>query len=253
MILMGLDFETTGVDALTCDVVEIGAVAWDTAIQAPLGVFSTFVQVEKEKWSDEAAEHHKISFETTKKFGIPAATAFGEFEIFWGNYGRASTLVAHNGLKFDFPLLKRFSSLCVHMAEPQLFIDTRFHLPLKDQTKAGDLTSLAASLQILNYHPHRAFSDVLTMFSVMSKFDLKQVLERAASPLRRIRVETPKPWSSAGKAHPEYNETVKKYRFYFDPENGNTWAKEGLGSDLLPIFSELQSIGLSPKVEEITA
>jgi DNA polymerase-3 subunit epsilon len=95
--------------------------------------------------------------------------------------------VAHNGLAFDRQVLKAWAEKYGLDWQPdKLWIDTKtdIEIPSRNSTR---LVYLAADHGFLNPFPHRAMFDVMTMMTILSRYDLDKVIEVAKSPTLTLR------------------------------------------------------------------
>ncbi len=180
MIVLGIDFETTGLDPEADAIIEMGAVLWDTDGGIPLRMVNMLLRDETDApLSDEIQELTGISNGMLATFGqqrhllavvlrsmIPHATAF----------------VAHNGESFD----RKFLATYLRRLEMEEFalpwIDTMLDLPLPEGSSRR-LNYIAADHGFLNPFAHRALFDVLTMLKVMQGYNAAGALQSAEHPV----------------------------------------------------------------------
>jgi len=166
------DFETTDADVGTCGVVEIGAArVVDGEI---VERFHTLVNPFK-----------PISAGATKLHGytdadVAAAPPFAEvlpqFLAFVGN----DILVAHNGQKFDIPVLRRLGNV-----DHLVFYDT---LPLVRSLSqdSGKLEDLAARFGIDTGRAHHALDDACTLARVYLELEKQRVIRARKAVLNNV-------------------------------------------------------------------
>lgn len=181
MLIVGLDFETTGLDVKADRVIEVGAVLWCTERKAPLRLFSEMINPGIEL-SPEITALTGISTQDLERFGQQAYSVFLRLTEF---LGQGEAVLAHNGKRFDFPLyweeLKRMDGVRFSPT-PLLFIDSSVDVDYPAQITTRKLTHLAAEHGFLNPFAHRAVFDVLTMLSVVSRYDWEKVVANAKTP-----------------------------------------------------------------------
>lgn len=190
MFLLGLDYETTGLEHDTDRVIEVGAVVWDIKARAPVHFHSEFVL--GENWpipTDEAKEVTGIEPDWVRKFHIPEQAALSRIE---GLAKECNFAVAHNAeMEMGFtrnwinrqPNVNGFSSL---LKIP--WIDTMIHLPFGPRIKVKDLVSLCSHHGFFNPHPHRALWDTWAMMKMLDiyadKFD--EIVANSQAPRAKV-------------------------------------------------------------------
>src|ERR1700676_5430002 len=110
MLILGIDFESTGLNIPTIGVTEIGMVLWDTSNNAPIKMFGTLVDPgEHAVWEPDvlSGKVNNISPEICSKYGERDERALKQV-LSW--YGSADIAGAHNGNNFDKPLLETWAA-----------------------------------------------------------------------------------------------------------------------------------------------
>jgi DNA polymerase-3 subunit epsilon len=177
MILCGIDLETTSLDIETTEVVEVGAVLWDTERQVPLKLLNELMPCQEE-----------ISEETTEITGIKAA----DVDIYgmpkdkvwrWVSWmmKKADYVVGHNVNRFDRPIVERVLQEQNLIVPDKDWLDTYTDMPLS--VTPTKLSYMAADMGFLNPFAHRAVFDVLTCLILLSKQPLDEIIEIAKSPM----------------------------------------------------------------------
>lgn len=184
MIVAGFDCETTGLSKQTDFITEVGLVLWDTEENAPVDFYSSLIKEDHVVVDPYITELTGITNEMLQKFGRPAQYVF---ENLHAGIKKADCIVAHNGKKFDFPFLDvEFDRYDIPRIEiPK--IDTSVDVPYPQSIETRKQVYLAAEHGFVNPFPHRALTDVLTMLTIMSKYDFVQIFEMAKSPEIEIR------------------------------------------------------------------
>lgn len=192
MKLLGLDFETTGLDVRTDRIIEIGAVLWDTDLGVPLRIMSMLVH---------DGQAPAISAEIEGITGITQAMLVehgrrpveAACELYHLMHA-AEAVVAHNGTTFDRPMFEAFcrrmeNETCTpgiggeRFGWPALpWIDTCVDVPYPERMTTRKLVHLAAEHDFLNPFAHRAVFDVLTMLTVLRRYDVGEVMVSARQP-----------------------------------------------------------------------
>ncbi|MDU0111773.1 3'-5' exonuclease [Psychrosphaera aquimarina] len=177
MYVLGLDLETTGLSFEQDEIIEIGAVVWDTHSNKPVAMLNHLVQQPtKLPLADIIVQITGITDKDLTEFGIQEKQAISEFAAL---ANKCEFIVAHNGNQFD----KKFICKALNKYSFQLnipWIDSMVDVPFNSSTK--QLVHLAAEHKFLNPFSHRALFDVLTMLKVCSEYDWNEVAKRSQSP-----------------------------------------------------------------------
>jgi DNA polymerase III subunit epsilon len=179
MLLLGLDFETTGLDTTKSSVVEVGMALWDTDLHAPVKLAGFLVDPGPVVWEPGAAAKNGLSPELCAKYGMVDETALRQV---LSHLKLADAVVAHNGNNFDFPLLESWAKRYGLEVPNKLRIDTDSDCE-RPPKMSNRLTYWAADHGFLNPFPHRAMFDVMTMLRILdTDYDINVVAEIAKSP-----------------------------------------------------------------------
>jgi DNA polymerase-3 subunit epsilon len=180
MRLLGIDFETTGLDTANDRIVEVGAVLWDVETKKPLKVFNEFLWNETiPPIPEEASRINGITDNMLHEMGKEPMLGLHEIELIIHKH-RVDYLVAHNAENFDKAILlselerNRVEGLNIKKTP---WIDTRQDIPYDIEPTSKRLNHLAADCGFINPFQHRAVFDVLTMLRVLSQYDISKVLE----------------------------------------------------------------------------
>ena len=92
MRILGIDFETTGLDAKEDRIIEVGAVLWDWETGTPLQLLSSLVHPER-YIPEEITKLTGITNEAVSDFGRPEDEVFNDL---WYLLGCADYAMAHN-------------------------------------------------------------------------------------------------------------------------------------------------------------
>lgn len=169
MIVLGLDVETTGLSSEKDDIIEIGAVLWDTDRGIPLLIKNYGVRTTN-PISSFITDLTGITQEDNALYNTEDSVIALELELF---IKHADYLVAHNH-QFDKRFLtawikKQGSLYDQSMFDSKPWIDTQTDLPTEAYGKSKALPYLAADNGFVNPFAHRAVFDVLTMLTVLQK------------------------------------------------------------------------------------
>jgi DNA polymerase-3 subunit epsilon len=181
MLLLGLDFETTGLDPVEDYVTEVGAVLWDTERKAPVLIDSYFVKHDGIELTDEIVSITGIIQSDLDNYGIESYDAFYRLN---DHIHRSEAVVAHNGEEFDRKFHKEWcKKVCGDYPSQNIpWIDTQNDIDYPEEIASRKLTYLAAEHGFLNPFAHRAVFDVLTMMRILQEYNVEEVLESAKQP-----------------------------------------------------------------------
>jgi DNA polymerase-3 subunit epsilon len=227
MYLLGLDFETTGLDVTQDRIIEVGAVLWDTEIEAPIQMLNALVNSGVQV-SQEITSLTGIRQADVDKFGIQPLEAL---TLLADLMAESEVVVAHNGNGFDRPLLececKRHNVELLDMH----WIDTTLDVPYPESTKTRKLVHLAAEHGFINPFAHRALSDVLTMLKVLSHYDIQEVVRISKEPNITLVAQVKKPWEDAAPEGAKEVDKAKARGYRFNGGN-KKWLKTVKQSDI---------------------
>jgi len=233
-LLCGIDFETTGLCPKTDKVIEVGMALWDT--RDGLIECESFLL----NWEDLAVP---ITPEITALTGLrpEVVKEWGKTHSFEGRkiaeyFRLADYTVAHNA-PFEEGFLRAWPGLD-GLADMNPWIDTKEHIPGHEGKR---LTYLAADHGILNPFPHRALPDVLTMLTVLAKYDFREVERRALAPKQVIRIGFP--YDPTG----EKNKAVKALGFGWNPDL-KVWTRTAPDFEAQNVIQKAVEAGFSPQL-----
>jgi DNA polymerase-3 subunit epsilon len=176
--ILGIDFETTGLDLVEDRVTEVGMVLWDIPSRTPVQISGFLVKTPK-PITEEITKLTGITRDMLDTFGVEEPKALKAVEQF---VRKTDFIMAHNGADFDRPLLKNW---CYRekqaFPEETVWIDSKTDLPAAAYKKSAALTYMAADHGFV-YDGHRAVNDVLAMLKILSFYDVDTVIERAKQP-----------------------------------------------------------------------
>lgn len=191
MRILGLDVETTGLDLKKDRVLKLGAILYDTEKnRAPLFEFEWGL------WHDsyppiqpDAYQVHSLEQKSCAEFGLDPERVLRRLVQVCERHG-VTTLLAHNGNQFDFPMLfsmcDAFATNCLSFFQKSLKIDTMTDVLYPETIQTRKLTHLAAEHGFVNPFPHSSLSDIRTMFEIFFRYPLDETLKRARSPQMTI-------------------------------------------------------------------
>lgn len=222
MLILGLDFETTGLDIHTVKITEVGAILWDTVLRQPVQIMSRFVwNQDYPPQSEEVIRVSGITDDMLKTHGMPAAAVMEELAELMS---RAEAVMAHNGNNYDKPILERVAKEMSVQMPYRPWIDSSTDLPLPETLPTcRKLTHLAFEhgIHVEQRFCHRAFYDVLLMLEIASRYAIDDVMRIASAPVITVRA----------KVTIDEREKAKARRFQWDPQ-GKLWLKRIRDFDL---------------------
>lgn len=186
MLILGVDFETSGLSTEEDKIIEIGAVLWDTELRAPVFMQSDLVN-HGVAIPPEITELTGITADMLEDYGVPPDEAVEKLQRL---IKTANAVCAHNGSRFDRPIyaahLKRMGVAWVEKP----WIDTYIDVDYATRIKTRKLVHLAAEHGFLNPFAHRAVFDVLTMLRVADNYDWSTTLRLALEPTVTLKAVT---------------------------------------------------------------
>lgn len=182
MLVLGLDLETTGLDPLKDDIIELAAVVWDCDRQTPLKIYNEMVQTPK-NLPEEITRLTGIIPQDLTNWGVSIQEALLHLESL---AQKCHFIVAHNGREFDQLFIQKYLKSYSDIQITLPWIDTCTDLPYPNDLKTRKLAYLAAEHGFLNPFPHRSLFDVLTMMKVFSEYPIQQILDFTQSPMVRV-------------------------------------------------------------------
>lgn len=208
MRILGLDFETTGLDLENDRITEAGAVLWETDTNTPLKFFHHYVLPDagmRARFTPETTEMMArlcgITPAMLEEFGVSPNLVLSDLSALCDIYG-VKVIVTHNGNGYDKPLLlnelKRHALHGTPM-ESLHWVDTKQDLPHRKPPESNKLKHLALDNGFINPFAHRAIFDVLTMLKVLATFDIEEVITYSKIPSKVIRAVVPHPKQDQGK------------------------------------------------------
>lgn len=212
--LLGLDLETGADFSGSLEnnfITEGGFAVWDAEYNQPVIIKNTLV-IPTRPIVPEAVQYTGITTEMAQRYGTSLENFLKGLAF---AMEQADYIVAHNGNKFDKPLLEhQFAIAGIPMPEKP-WIDTMTDVPYPGNCMSKNLTYLAGFHKILNSFPHRAVTDVLTMLEVLAKYDLNEVIQISQSPTLTIQADV----------NYDTKEKAKAFKFWWDAPN-KRWLKE---------------------------
>lgn len=217
MIIAGIDLETGG--AANCRpqhnfITEIGIALYDTSIgTTPVKIFNSLVKNE-ERIDQEMSEYTGITDLHCDMYGVEQSRVA---QAAYGMLSQADMIVAHNGLKFDYPILMWWFDKWLSVSSfgvGKIMCDTMVDVPWHKNAKQKNLTYLAGFHEMYNPFPHRALTDVLTMMKLFWMYPLDKIIASAMTDFICVQALTSF----------DNKDLAKKRGFYWDSET-KRWLK----------------------------
>lgn len=203
-LVLGVDFETTGLLPDKCEITEVGAVLWNWEKKKPVAVYNTLVQI-----------HGDLSEEIIKLTGIepddlkgPNAVSLNMAMMGLSALMNQSDYVMAHNAQFDKGFAEEAFKKTVHGLPKRQWLCSREDIQYPKHCKSRSLTYLAADHGFINPFAHRALFDVLTMFKVAGSYDLAEIVRVNASPTVVLKSLAPF----------EDKDKVKSAGFHWKPE-----------------------------------
>ncbi len=212
MLILGLDLETSGLDYEKDQIIEIGAVLWETKTGSPKKVFNELIYFDNIELPSEVQSITGITANDLKTYGIPLSDAL---KILNELVVQAEYLVGHNAVNFDSEFLSQAYASYQMSKIKKPWIDTMTDVPYAQDIKTRKLSYLAAEHGFINPFSHRALFDVLTTLKLLASYDIDEIVSLQKSPLVRVL------------AHVGYDDRDKARRigFRWDPQK-KQWFSE---------------------------
>ena len=238
-LVLGLDFETTGLDIEKDRIVEVGAVLWDWERKTPLQILSQIVSNDSGIVSCEPAfKKHGITPEDIATHGLPLSQVLRQL---LGLVALADVVMTHNGTKFDIPLLHNECERVGLTATLPQCVDTILDLPLdRNMVESTKLKYMAMDHGVMNPFAHRAIFDVLTMLKMASQYGLAEVMARAKAP--KITLVSDEPYADG---NPRNKASGFTWDSTFPPDypkrtKSGAWVRHLIEADMHTVLPDLK-------------
>jgi DNA polymerase-3 subunit epsilon len=206
VILLSLDFETTGLDFEKDRIIEIGAILYSTTQKKCLDSVGRLVQTDVPITS-EITEITNIHPAAVTRFGYEQDSAFEVLEYM---ATACDAIAGHNIKRFDMRMANKWASMMQRVLPQRTIIDTMIDIKGHEGKK---LTYLAADHGVLNLFPHSALADAQTVLSIIEKYDINDIVNRAKTPTVYIQARQSR----------DQNELAKKAKFRWNPMHKIWW------------------------------
>ena len=211
MYVLGIDVETTGLNYESDQIIELGAVVWDTKLNKPVATMNHLISINNRQLSDEISAITGITNSELKDFGIEEEKALNELLTL---AKKCDYIVAHNGNSFDKLFIDNaLNKYGLTLNKP--WIDTMFDVPFPSNIIKRKLGYLADEHNCSIAFAHRALFDVLAMLQICSKYNWVDIFELQKCPTIKI----------IALVSYEERDKAKTAGFYFDRET-KKWTKK---------------------------
>lgn len=209
MILLSLDFETTGLDTQNDRVIEFGAVLYSTEQKKCLDNQGMLVKTDT-PITAKITEITGIHPAAVERFGYHHREMFGIITDMMSN---ADAVIGYNCRRFDKHVLENWGKMLEESVPDKTWIDLYQDLPWC--VPVGKLGHTAADHGILNLFPHSALADAQTVLAIAEKYNPQLLLDRAQSPVVIIQARQTR----------ANNDLVKQapFKFRWNPTNKIWW------------------------------
>src|SRR5271166_166925 len=159
MILLSLDFETTGVDKLNDRVIEFGEVLYSTGQNKCLDNQGSLVKADVPV-SAEITEITGITQKAVDRYGYDSDSSLATVIDLMNS---ADYIIGYNVRRFDKPILENWAKRVGVALPDKLWIDLFADLPWR--VNRGKLSHVAADHGIINLFPRSALADSQTVLA----------------------------------------------------------------------------------------
>ncbi len=235
-LVLGIDLEginenllERGLNLAVDRVIEVGAVLWDFKKHAPLQILSELIdEADRLPISDEVKDLTGIDDEMLRDWGLKKDHTHLLLKNLQGFMKRADYIMAHNGINYDIPMLgAMFKRHGLEMPE-KVWIDTARDIIYPKKFHLRNMASLEHAHGFINPFPHRAVTDVLSMFKIAMNYDFQEIVKLAESPKVKIIAKLRAPnWKDPNEVD-QFNvlkNRVAKSGFRWNPSK-KEWSKE---------------------------
>lgn len=180
MLILGLDYETTGLDPETKQVIEVGLQLWDWDLGVPVNEMGYIVNHENLIWDEGFEQKSKVTTDMCRKYGISSKNGLKRIHIMIQS---ADYMCAQNGGAFDRLF---YQSWCRREGLPDprpemVWIDTNLDIEIPEGNSRR-LAYMAADHGLCPHNAHRALADVDQMMNILKKHDINRAIESAKTP-----------------------------------------------------------------------
>jgi DNA polymerase III alpha subunit (gram-positive type) len=223
MILLSLDFETTGVNIVSDRPIEYGGVLYSTTFKKCLDNQGMLIKTDL-PITPEITKITNITKPMLDKFGYDEDAVY---PIIGEMVASCDAVIGYNCRRFDYHILYEWSRRENFQIENKPWIDLFYDMPW--QVPTGKLSHVAADHGILNLFPHSALSDCQTVLAISRKYDSQLLLDRSQMPVVVLR-------SMADRSQ---NDLLKQMKFRWNPSN-KIWWKSAKETDAKEIMDACQ-------------
>ena len=209
MILLSLDFETTGLDVVNDRVIEFGAVLYSTGQRKCLDSQGMLVKADV-PISQTITNITGVTQVAVDRFGYSADNIL---DVIVEMVEQADAVIGYNVKRFDKRVFDNWAGRDGRAPKELPWIDLYTDLPW--QVPVGKLGHVAADHGILNLFPHSALADAQTVLAIAAKYDPELLLSRALSPVVILQARQDRASNDLVKQAP--------FKFRWNPPNKIWW------------------------------
>lgn len=207
-LLLAIDFETTGLNTDTCEIIEMGYVLFDDR-----KIYQVYNRLVKPKLpiSQEIESITGLTNEILQKRGENLESVIMSFmqDIIYTHNDKPTYFVGHNSTNFDEKIFKRIINEII----PNLgsdtrkefedilntpWIDTSSDVPYPERLTTRKLSYLAVEHGYFNQLAHRAVFDCFATVHLIQEYGTETVLKFKNQPTYRVTAKTVGPWVDGG-------------------------------------------------------
>ncbi len=176
MLIIGIDIETTGLNADKDAIIEFAAVLWDTRKNVPMKIVSELIydNINKIILSKVITDLTSLDTKDLEKYGSNLEIVK---EQFINLLSLTNVCCVHNGIHFDRQFIENsFDKTSLPTIQ---WIDTSFDIPYPESIKTRKLDYLCYEHGFSPLFKHRALFDVFSMLKILSQYDYEEILHNS--------------------------------------------------------------------------
>lgn len=176
-----IDINTTGFDKNKDKIIEFGAALCDWKKKKPVYIISENIQYDEEIDPVVTDRTGIETYMVKTPYAVPLKTAC----FFLNKIAQEAHYYCIHDNPFDF-ILPAMKELGMKLPNKPI-IESRTDLPVEVTHKSLELNHLLSEYGLINPLPHRAISNCLSLFQLMQKFKLKEIIKLQQSEMITIK------------------------------------------------------------------